>query len=212
MGCSPGKITGVGSLSLLQGSSPPRDWTLVWCIAGGRFIVWVTREAPCHEYPAEFHWINTPSGTSHFLKKKKYSPPFPVTNEMKHGIWLQTTKPTSCSLPAVCQPFSSSVWRLTSNPLLCPMRPGTLGKSWNWSWPDGRFDFGPGHGASKAAQLVKNPPAMREDLGLIPGSGRSPGEGKGYPLQDSCLENPMDRGAWRAPAHRVAKCRTQLKD
>ena len=37
-----------------------------------------------------------------------------------------------------------------------------------------------------------------EDLGSIPGSGRSPGEGNGYPLQYSCLENPMDRGGWRA--------------
>ena len=40
------------------------------------------------------------------------------------------------------------------------------------------------------------------DLGLIPGSGRSPGEGDGYPLQYSCLENPMDRGAWRATVQR----------
>ena len=39
------------------------------------------------------------------------------------------------------------------------------------------------------------------DLGLIPGSGRSPGEGNGNPLQYSCLGNPMDRGAWRAPVH-----------
>ena len=38
------------------------------------------------------------------------------------------------------------------------------------------------------------------DLSSIPGSGRSPGEGNGYPLQYSCLENPMDRGAWQAPA------------
>jgi len=43
------------------------------------------------------------------------------------------------------------------------------------------------------------------DLGLIPGSGRSPGEGNGYPLQHSCLENSMDRGAWRATVHRVPK-------
>ena len=42
------------------------------------------------------------------------------------------------------------------------------------------------------------------DLGLIPGSGRSPGEGNGNPLQYSCLENPMDRGAWRATVHGVA--------
>ena len=49
-------------------------------------------------------------------------------------------------------------------------------------------------------------------LGSIPGSGRSPGEGYGNPLQYSCLENPMNRGAWRATVHRVAKSRTQLSD
>ena len=43
------------------------------------------------------------------------------------------------------------------------------------------------------------------DLGSIPGSGRSPGEGNGHPLQHSCLENPMDRGAWRATVHGVAR-------
>ena len=46
------------------------------------------------------------------------------------------------------------------------------------------------------------------DLGSIPGSGRSPGGGRGNPFQYSCLENSMDRGAWRATAHGVAKCWT----
>ena len=46
------------------------------------------------------------------------------------------------------------------------------------------------------------------DLGLIPGLGRSPGGGHGNPLQYSCLENSMDRGAWRATVHGVAKSRT----
>ena len=46
------------------------------------------------------------------------------------------------------------------------------------------------------------------DTGLIPGSGRSPGRGHGNPLQYSCLENPMDRGAWRAAVHRVAQSQT----
>ena len=50
------------------------------------------------------------------------------------------------------------------------------------------------------------------DLGLIPGSGRSPGEGNGNPLQYSCLENSMDRGAWRATVYGVAKSRTRLGD
>ena len=43
------------------------------------------------------------------------------------------------------------------------------------------------------------------DPASIPGSGRSPGEGNGNPLQYACLESPIDRGAWRAAAHRVAK-------
>ena len=56
--------------------------------------------------------------------------------------------------------------------------------------------------------MVKNPPASAGDTGSIPGSGRSPGEGNGYPLQYSCLENPMDRGAWQAAVHGVAKSQT----
>ena len=50
------------------------------------------------------------------------------------------------------------------------------------------------------------------DQGLIPGLGRSPGEGNGNPLQYSYLENPMDRGAWQAKVHGVAKSWTQLSD
>ena len=58
------------------------------------------------------------------------------------------------------------------------------------------------------AQTVKNPPANAGDVGLIPGSRRSPGEGNGNPLRYSCLENPMDRGAWRATVHGVPKSQT----
>ena len=50
------------------------------------------------------------------------------------------------------------------------------------------------------------------DLGSIPGSERSPGEGNGNPLQYSCLENLMDRGAWQATAHGVTKSQTRLSD
>ena len=53
--------------------------------------------------------------------------------------------------------------------------------------------------------LVKNPPANAGDVGSISGLGRSPGEGTGNPLQYSCLENPMDGGAWRATVCGVAK-------
>ena len=50
------------------------------------------------------------------------------------------------------------------------------------------------------------------DLGSIPGLGRSPGEGNGNPLQYSCLENSMDRGAWQATVHGVAKCQTRVSN
>ena len=50
------------------------------------------------------------------------------------------------------------------------------------------------------------------NLGLIPGSRRSPGEGNGNPFQYSCLENSTDRGAWQATVHGVTKSRTQLSD
>ena len=53
--------------------------------------------------------------------------------------------------------------------------------------------------------VVKNPPANAGDVGSIPGSERPPGEGNGNPLQYSCMGNPMDRGAWWAVVHGVAK-------
>ena len=56
--------------------------------------------------------------------------------------------------------------------------------------------------------MVKNPPANAgdiRDMGLIPGSGRLPGGGNDNPLQYSCLENPMDRGAWQATVHGVTE-------
>ena len=62
--------------------------------------------------------------------------------------------------------------------------------------------------------VVKNPPANAgdgRDVGLIRGSRRSPGGGHGNLLQYSCLENPMDRGAWQVTVHRVAKSWTRLK-
>ena len=66
-------------------------------------------------------------------------------------------------------------------------------------------------GASQVVLVVKNPLASAgdiRDMGSIPGSERSPGGGHGNPLQYSCLENSMDRGAWWATVHRVAKSQT----
>ena len=64
----------------------------------------------------------------------------------------------------------------------------------------------------QVALVIKNPPADARDTGSIPRWGRSPGGGHGHPLQCSCLENPMDRGAWRATVQEVAKSQTQLSD
>ena len=60
--------------------------------------------------------------------------------------------------------------------------------------------------------VVKNLPANTGDLGLIPGWGRSPGEGNGNPFQYSCLGNFMDRGAWQAAVREVTKSQMRLRD
>ena len=65
--------------------------------------------------------------------------------------------------------------------------------------------------ASQVALVIKNLSANAGDVGSIPGSGRSPGGGYGNPLQYSCLENPVDRGAWRAWSMGVTTSWTQLK-
>ena len=60
--------------------------------------------------------------------------------------------------------------------------------------------------------VVKNLSANAGDVGWIPGSGRSPGEGSDNPLQYSCLRNPMSKGKWWATVHGVTKSHTQLSD
>jgi len=62
------------------------------------------------------------------------------------------------------------------------------------------------------AQTIKESACNAGDLGSIPGSGRSPGEGNGNPLQYSCLENSMDRGAQRTTVHGVTKSQTGLSE
>ena len=68
--------------------------------------------------------------------------------------------------------------------------------------------------AFPGASVIKNPSTNAgdtRDMGLSPGSGRSSGEGNGNSLQYSCLESPMDRGAWRDTTHGAAKSRTRLR-
>ena len=67
--------------------------------------------------------------------------------------------------------------------------------------------------ASQVVLVIKNPLANAgdiKDMGLIPGLGKSPGVGNGNSLQHFCTENPMDRGAWQATVHGIAKSQTSL--
>ena len=82
----------------------------------------------------------------------------------------------------------------------------TGGKNIQW-WKGGLFEknFPGGSGGKESACNVGDP-------GLVPGFGTSPGEGNVHPLQYSCLENSMDRGAWKATIHGITKSQTQLND
>ena len=84
-----------------------------------------------------------------------------------------------------------------------------LGTSYNPSFPGGQHN--PICGQPEGLDS-KESACNTGDMDLIPGSGRSPGEGHGYPLQYSCLENPMDRGTWTAVVLEVTKSWTQLSD
>ena len=81
-------------------------------------------------------------------------------------------------------------------------------RTWLSNWTEQKRHLPPASGGSDRKAPVYN----AEDRGSIPGSGRSPGQGNGNPLQYYCLENPMDRGAWWATVHGVAKSRTWLSD
>ena len=97
-----------------------------------------------------------------------------------------------CSDLSACLPARETVPRARAGPGFCPSL-----------W------------ASQVTLVVQNLPASAgdvKDVGLIPGSGRSLGGGHGNPLQYSCLESPMGRGAWWAMAHRVTKSQTRLSD
>ena len=96
------------------------------------------------------------------------------------------------------QPGREGSWRRMDTSISLRCSPETI-RAWLICYPPIQKQ------ASLVTQMVKNLACSAGDLGSIPGSGRSPGEGNGNPLQYSCLENPTDRGAWWATAHGVAK-------
>ena len=110
--------------------------------------------------------------------------------------------PFPMSSPSQGLPLSAPALLHHPTPPHCP-RPQAGTGSFPWSVNQSRV--------SQVALAVKNPPANAGDAGdkgSVPASGRSPGGGHGNPLQYSCLENPMDRGAWQAIVHGVAKSLT----
>ena len=109
-------------------------------------------------------------------------------------------KPTSLVSPALAGRFFTTVH--LGIPRIIPTSDNNEGKP-------------PNSSASQVVLVVKNLPANAgdtRDMGSIPGSARSFGEGNGYPLQYSCLENFVDRGAWWAKVHGVTKSWTHLSD
>ena len=112
--------------------------------------------------------------------------------EASSGPRRRADGPPSCSWPGRA---SSESWAV------CLRLPACVWKEPSWR---GSEDF-PGGSDGKASAYNAGHP------GSVPGSGRSPGEGNGNPLQYSCLENPMDRGAWQATVHGVTKSWTRLR-
>ena len=125
---------------------------------------------------------------------------------------VQLVKPTCnvgdpCSIPGL--------GRYTGEGVGYPLQYSALENSMDYRpWVHKESDMTQRPSLSLHVTLVKNSPANAGDLrdtGSIPGLGRSPEEGHGNSLQYSCLENSMDRGAWRATVHGVARSQTRLK-
>ena len=141
-----------------------------------------------------YKWMYFPSDTSLNVKKKKKSLSFPIFLQCKEFLPL----PFVALLVHVyvkCGCHPAPTWRINA----WEMQEGQLPNC------NLRLDFRLFLYLCTGGSEVKNPPAMQEMQVQIPGLGRSSGEVNGYPLQYSCLENSMDRGAWWATVHGVAK-------
>ena len=127
------------------------------------------------------------------------------------GLYTLSIQSLSLSVSRSVVPSCLQPHGLQPTRLLCP-----------WDFPGKDTGIGPHlllqHHNSKASILKpcssvgKESACSARDLGLIPRLGRCPGERNGNPLQYPCLENLMDRGAWRATVHGVAKCQARLSD
>ena len=141
--------------------------------------------------------LNSAWGTGTFQGPRQRGPSLPLRKD-KALVLLRAHPDTLPSLGGRLFPSAASIlkglirtWETHGPHLLLTMS----------SYKGGGY---PGQGFL-CGSAVKNPPAMQEIVGSIPGSGRSPREGNGNPLQYSCLGKPMDRGAWLASIHGISK-------
>ena len=131
-----------------------------------------------------------------------------MVNLMLHVFYMEKAMATHSSTPAWKNPWTEEPGRLLS------MGSWRVGHNWSDLAAAAADRLLTGYRASPVVLVVKNSAANAGDLrdaGLIPGWGRSPGNRSSNPLWYSCLENPMDRGAWWATVRGVAKSQTRLK-
>ena len=159
-----------------------------------------------------------PSSQEETLYFLATSTPHPICSSPKQPLIcflsLQICLVWTFSINGILPPWSLRFWLLSLSVSSCisislHIRADLSGlqiprqSNWSNAAPDSKVDL-------VIKNLLANP-GDTADTDSLPGSGRSPGGGHGNPLQCSCLENPMDRGAWRAVVHGVAQSRTRLK-
>ena len=198
-----GKNTGVGCHALLQGSSQPRDQTCIACvptIAGGFFTHWAIRKAP-----ASITWLNPirSQRTKEPINVVHSGQPPSTQNWVDKGKVFRDSWERSSTVPVLIMVVIVEARGVLRNVVWMLVQVCAYSTPWPrvWGFPDG--------------SVGKESTCNEGDIGdtsLIPGSGRSPGEGNGTPLQYSCLGNPMDGGAWRATVQRVEKSWTRPSD
>ena len=159
--------------------------------------------------------MTTCPGTSHHLAGR--SPHRPQESQAPFSVLVREwPSPRAEELPQpVCERSGNSLRAWCSEVLAVLFPQWVCGEEGKWMKHNLERNWRhPGSRASPVALVVKNLPASAGDIrdtSSTPGSGRSPGGGHGNPLQYSCLENPMDRGAWWATVHGVTKRWTRLE-
>ena len=174
--------------------SQPRDQSQISCTSGGFFTNWATQGLPIKFGQWEVLEDQRAEGRENLGCAHLLTPSYPWHHHFcSLWQWLQRMA-SSSNILAPTGSQGPSWAAVTPTPPLVPL---ALEKQWFPIWLLELL----------GRAVVKNPPVSSGDVGLIPGSRRSPEEGNGNPFQFSCLRNSMDRGAWRATVHGITKNR-----